>query len=380
MDTAQGTINQIPAGLPPVNPVEAKAAIRQRGESRFKRDADEFRKRFTEMQGQPQTPAPVQPAPILSGVSPMINGIGQNQTAAVPPLAGAAQTENNPPPATAPQATPASPVTPIIPQFAPPVWNPEAWLVPTTAAPLTPVSDATSQQAATQAQDNAELAALRKELEDLRAEREKNKQSQEIEALLAGTATEFSTISPEDAKRFASILVPAVETKLEQRTALLEQQLSAITQASAEANKRAAEAIKRQTFKNTYGAIMTAHPDFEAVSQTPQFAQLLATPVAPGSSVTNGQLAMQEYQNGNPAYVISLVNQLKTAGPDFNQIVQVNGSAPGGNVGGAAPPTEMSYTAVGDIVQDYRSGKISRVEYQAALAKHREAARAPKLK
>ena len=211
---------------------------------------------------------------------------------------------------------------------------------------------------------------VKKELDELR----KYRDDLEMQQLLA-VDQDFETIDKEAAAELsAKVLRPALE-KLEKRyeskLRITQEELNRIQK-----DRQAREASMSEAQKNTErarvnAAILGAHPDFETILQTEQFAQFSARPAWKGSRVTLGQLMRDEYNNGNADFVIDALNDYKGGKSSLADFASVSVSSAASVP--ASGNTEPQYTEedVSLWNQQLATGKITREEYKKLRAEYK---------
>ncbi|HGB9753163.1 TPA: hypothetical protein ACIYX1_004840 [Escherichia coli] len=211
---------------------------------------------------------------------------------------------------------------------------------------------------------------VQKELEELRKYRDDHEMQQlltvdqEFEAIDRDAAAELS----------AKVLRPALE-RLEKRFGdklrTTQEELASFQKERQTSDAGMTEAQKNAERAKTNAAILGAHPDFESIIQSTQFAEFSTRPAWKGSRVTLGQLMRDEYNNGNADFVIEALNDYKSGKPSLADIASVStattASAPASN------SDEPQYTEedVSSWNSKLATGQMTRAEYKELRAKYK---------
>ena len=241
-----------------------------------------------------------------------------------------------------------------------------------------------------QPQENPEIKAMReenaklqKELEELRKAREtdsaslaelnKLREKQRVDEYLAGMDG-LNSVNADDARKLVAPLLQQMDKAREDSAKQLQEARAAIEQRFTEMDKRKAQDKNNQI----YSQIIKAHPDLQQLQKTKEYSEVMLSPVQPNSNITVGELVAAELKNGNADYIIKVLDTVKqrSAVPNINAVASVSGSA----TAGAATGTDTT----GDILTDeqiadlrfkVQTGEISRDEFRARMARHREASK-----
>ena len=133
-----------------------------------------------------------------------------------------------------------------------------------------------------------------------------------------------------------------------------------------------------------YAAVIKAHPDLQQMQSHPAYAQMMASPAAPGSRITIGQMVAGELQQGNTAYVINVLNDIKrritapTGSGALANVASVSSSTPSaGGAGGVDKKGDiLSYDDMAELRYQLQTRQITRDQFRERMAKHREASKA----
>lgn len=211
---------------------------------------------------------------------------------------------------------------------------------------------------------------VQKELEELRKYRDDHEMQQlltvdqEFEAIDRDAAAELS----------AKVLRPALERlekRYEDKLRITQEELARDRKERQTRDAGMTEAQKNAERAKTNAAILGAHPDFESIIQSTQFAEFSTRPAWKGSRVTLGQLMRDEYNNGNADFVIEALNDYKSGKPSLADIASVStattASAPASN------SDEQQYTEedVSSWNRKLATGQMTRAEYKELRAKYK---------
>lgn len=211
---------------------------------------------------------------------------------------------------------------------------------------------------------------VQKELEELRKYRDDHEMQQlltvdqEFEAIDRDAAAELS----------AKVLRPALERlekRYEDKLRITQEELARFQKERQTRDAGMTEAQKNAERAKTNAAILGAHPDFESIIQSTQFAEFSTRPAWKGSRVTLGQLMRDEYNNGNADFVIEALNDYKSGKPSLADIASVStattASAPASN------SDEQQYTEedVSSWNRKLATGQMTRAEYKELRAKYK---------
>ncbi|MVW44848.1 hypothetical protein GP658_20570 [Enterobacteriaceae bacterium TzEc013] len=211
---------------------------------------------------------------------------------------------------------------------------------------------------------------VQKELEELR----KYRDDHEMQQLLA-VDQEFEAIDRDAAAELsAKVLRPALERlekRYEDKLRITQEELARDRKERQTRDAGMTEAQKNAERAKTNAAILGAHPDFESIIQSTQFAEFSTRPAWKGSRVTLGQLMRDEYNNGNADFVIEALNDYKSGKPSLADIASVSttttASAPASN------SDEQQYTEedVSSWNRKLATGQMTRAEYKELRAKYK---------
>lgn len=211
---------------------------------------------------------------------------------------------------------------------------------------------------------------VQKELEELRKYRDDHEMQQlltvdqEFEAIDRDAAAELS----------AKVLRPALERlekRYEDKLRITQEELARDRKERQTRDAGMTEAQKNAARAKTNAAILGAHPDFESIIQSTQFAEFSTRPAWKGSRVTLGQLMRDEYNNGNADFVIEALNDYKSGKPSLADIASVStattASVPASN------SDEQQYTEedVSSWNRKLATGQMTRAEYKELRAKYK---------
>ena len=215
-----------------------------------------------------------------------------------------------------------------------------------------------TQQTAAETQKAAddELAALRK----FRNEIELNK-------LVDLSDVEFDTLDPSMAQELSQKVFKPLMGRLQQdyneRLNTTQAELRAEQQKRLEAEAKMSEDQLSKRRRAVNDAIFKAHPDFEQVRNSAEFAKFSAQPSRPGAALSLGALMASEYHNANADFVIQAVNEFKQGRPSLEAIAGAPTTTTATTP--ASDTNEPQYTE-GDVAEWNRQravGKLSREEY-----------------
>lgn len=211
---------------------------------------------------------------------------------------------------------------------------------------------------------------VQKELDELR----KYRDDREMQQLLMADQ-EFEAIDRDAAAELsAKVLRPALERlekRYEDKLRITQEELARIQKERQTRDAGMTEAQKNAERAKVNAAILGAHPDFESIIQSTQFAEFSTRPAWKGSRVTLGQLMRDEYNNGNADFVIEALNDYKSGKPSLADIASVStattASAP------ASTSDEPQYTEedVSSWNSKLATGQMTRAEYKELRAKYK---------
>lgn len=176
----------------------------------------------------------------------------------------------------------------------------------------------------------------------------------------------LETVDANDARRIIQMSTSAISGQLAQERAQfaqereqLQQQLQQ-TQAYAQQQAQASQAARMRD------QVLAAHPDFfQLYDNDPAFQQYLRSRDGK-SSYTREQLAMAEYNVGNTAYLIDLLDRYKSSIPKPDDIktvapVQVANAAP------VMPQAQTPQYSLSDLNYLFHTGRITQDQYRQEL-------------
>jgi hypothetical protein len=207
---------------------------------------------------------------------------------------------------------------------------------------------------------------VQKELDELR----KYRDDREMQQLLMADQ-EFEAIDRDAAVELsAKVLRPALERlekRYEDKLRITQDELARFQKERQTRDAGMTEAQKSAERTRVNTAILGAHPDFESVIQSVQFAEFSARPAWKGSRVTLGQLMRDEYNNGNADFVIEALNDYKGGKPSLADIASVSTATT------ASDFDEQQYTEedVSSWNNKLATGQMTRGEYKELRAKYK---------
>lgn len=217
---------------------------------------------------------------------------------------------------------------------------------------------ANTQQSVSEAQKatDEELAALRKFRSDI-----------ELSNLVDLNGVEFETFDPAMAQEFSQKVFKPLVGRLQQdyneRLNVTQAELRAEQQKRIEAETKMSEEQLSKHRRAVNDTIFKAHPDFEQIRNSAEFATFAAQPSRPGAALSLGALMANEYHSGNADFVIQAVNEFKQGRPSLETIAgaptTVTATVPAGE------NNEPQYTEddVAEWNRQRATGKLSREEY-----------------
>ena len=241
-----------------------------------------------------------------------------------------------------------------------------------------------------QPQESPELKAMReenaklaKELEELRKAREndsaslaelnKLREKQRIDEYLAGMDG-LNSVNAEDARKLVAPLLQQMDKAREDSAKQLQEARAAIEQRFTEMDKRKAQDKNNQL----YSQIIKAHPDLQQLQKTKEYSEVMLSPVQPNSNITVGELVAAELKNGNADYIIKVLDTVKqrAAVPNISAVASVSaGATAGASTGTDTAGDILTDEQIADLRFKVQTGEISRDEFRARMARHREASK-----
>lgn len=224
------------------------------------------------------------------------------------------------------------------------------------------------QYAQTQQQQLTEAQKAQQELEQLK-QREALFQKLSSDDAFAG----LETVDADDARRIIQLTADALSQPLNETKTAMNAQYQQIQQQLQQAQQATAQQMAALQSMRVRDELMAAHPDFFSLYEKPEFRAFLNQ--RNGASVeTREQYAIREYNAGNAAAVIELINQYKGITPKVDTIqtvapVQVaNASAVPNGAGAQAAPYTLQ-----DLIRLRHTGQITPDQFSKMLAELRAA-------
>ena len=223
-------------------------------------------------------------------------------------------------------------------------------------------------------QSRQELQEARKLSEGLQT----LKEERDLDELLKQSGVEFGSISPDDAKKLIMPVFKTVRQQHDSSTAEMQKRMDA-QQEAIESRFRALDEQKQfAKLERTKAAILQAHPDLEQLQKTPAYQQAMMSSIGGKSKILVGQLVAAEYKQGNAEYVIEVLNRIKAGTqPNLSDIASVSPSSAGVAAEKSADENSDILTdqQIAELKYKVQSKQITRDEFRAIMAKHREARR-----
>ena len=185
---------------------------------------------------------------------------------------------------------------------------------------------------------------------------------------------DLGSVDPEDAKRIAKSVLGITKQNL---VGQVEERLNAQQQALQATYAQQQHELLRRDVEARNRDIMRVHPDFFALQETPQYREFMSQPITPGSTLTRDAVAAKEYQQGNTAFVIELLNQMKQSShsPESIMTVAPVQSATSMNAASTDDNTSPAYT-LRELNDMYQMRVISLEEWRKQRAKLRNSGNA----
>ena len=320
------------------SPTVSKAFLRVPSNPNVRARTDEMQEAEPQQQLHPQ-PAPQQP-------------VVQQPAPQQPPVAPAA---------------PAAPAAPMqTPPYVAPVPRPE--IDPMLVRQLEEERRRLAEESAQKDEAIRNLLAEKNQLQQVKTERELEK------VLDSLSFDDLGSVDPEDAKRIAKSVLGITKQNL---VGQVEERLNAQQQALQATYAQQQHELLRRDVEARNRDIMRVHPDFFALQETPQYREFMSQPITPGSTLTRDAVAAKEYQQGNTAFVIELLNQMKQSShsPESIMTVAPVQSATSMNAASTDDNTSPAYT-LRELNDMYQMRVISQEEYREQLAKLRNSGNA----
>lgn len=203
------------------------------------------------------------------------------------------------------------------------------------------------------------------------------KRQQRAAELLKQHSATLENLDPEQAAEITNkLLMPVIEMNLTEaeeankRMSAIQAELESLRQQQVQP-EQVSKQIKQQQVDNS---ILTAHPDFLALRETPEFKAYSASRLG-STSITVGQMLAHEYTQGNAQFVIDTINQYKASQPSIQSIASVpmSGSGVQQPVPQAEQPKTFPPNYLADLNYRYLRKEISLTQYKEALAEYRSA-------
>lgn len=179
----------------------------------------------------------------------------------------------------------------------------------------------------------------------------------------------LETVDADDARKIAQVAAQVYQPQLEAMRQQLAQQDQAMRQAQQYTQQQMA-AIQSERTRNE---LLSAHPDFMELYATPAFRQFLSQREGL-SSRTREEQAIAEYNAGNAAYVIDMINRYKGVAPRVENIQQV---APVQVASAAAPampaPPVQPQDTLPELLSLVQTRQITPDEFRARMGALRAA-------
>lgn len=231
----------------------------------------------------------------------------------------------------------------------------------------------------------AEIEKLKAELENSHKLQEENrkqldeysrlKEQQEIDDYIKSNG-DFNTLDPDDARRLITPLFKSIKAERDRTAADLAAMRKDIDTRFQERRQADADALRGRVNKKI-GETFSDKELYE-ITRSPAYSQVMKTPIGAGSNVLVANLFDTEYNRGNAAYVLDVLNQVKAKmqTPSLNDVASVSGaSTPAVSV---PPGIESPHKLTNEEVKKYNdqlvTGRITRQQYREIMAKQREAA------
>lgn len=173
----------------------------------------------------------------------------------------------------------------------------------------------------------------------------------------------LETVDAADARRIAQVAASAYQPQLEAMRQQMEQQSKAFQQAHAYTQQQMAALQSKRTREE----LLAAHPDFFQLYATPAFKQFLSQRDGL-SSRTREERAMEEYNAGNAAYVIDMINTYKGVVPRVENMQQVAPVQVASAATAAVPVTPVQpQDTLADLNNLMQTRQITPDEYRVRL-------------
>lgn len=168
-------------------------------------------------------------------------------------------------------------------------------------------------------QDKAQLNQTIQNLTQRSNEYDQLKAQQEMAQALSDEAfAGLEGVDVEDARRIGAVALTAANAQMANMRKEMEEQRKLLQQGI---EHQQAEAMKLR-IQQLNSEVLAQHPDFFNIMQTPEYRTFMSQRDG-YSSKTRDQRAAEEYANGNSAYVINLLNELKGTRPNVQDVMSV---------------------------------------------------------
>ena len=214
-------------------------------------------------------------------------------------------------------------------------------------------------------QNRGMVNAMTAELEEYQKLRRKHSVD---EAMSGMDFSQLQTVDGEDAAQISRATLAAMQPQFEAMRQELEQQRQWQQQFGAQQQQQLTEMRQRGYVQQ----ILQAHPDYYQLEATPAFRAFLNMRDG-ASSQTNDQRAAFEFRNGNPGYVIDMINRFKQSMAASQQ--QVMSVPPVQTAAGPAVTQTAQASPVHSLreLNDmFQTRQITQDEYRAQLKRLRE--------
>lgn len=214
-------------------------------------------------------------------------------------------------------------------------------------------------------QNRGMVNAMTAELEEYQKLRRKHSVD---EAMSNMDFSQLQTVDGEDAAQISRATLAAMQPQFEAMRQELEQQRQWQQQFGAQQQQQLTEMRQRGYVQQ----ILQAHPDYYQLEATPAFRAFLNMRDG-ASSQTNDQRAAFEFRNGNPGYVIDMINRFKQSMAASQQ--QVMSVPPVQTAAGPAVTQTAQASPVHSLreLNDmFQTRQITQDEYRAQLKRLRE--------
>lgn len=213
------------------------------------------------------------------------------------------------------------------------------------------------------------MEAMRQELAKTQQELDALRQQAFAGSVDMSAFQNLQSLDPEDAKVIAQTAASAAYRPIEAMRQDMERQ----RQEFAAVQRRQHEEFRRARQQQLTQEVLRAHPDYYNIYRTPDFVAYMRGRDGL-SSKTRDERAGEEFEAGNTAYVIDLLNRYKASRPNIQQAVSVAPVQSASSVSSPAPSEpaapQMSLRELNDLFQ---MRQITPEAYREQLAKLRAA-------